>query len=89
MGVRVRTVVLSRRGWDICIWLVYTPQGSVAFLQVTGSVLLQIILCCLIVVCLLSCCKNLSVTNLLPGLLRQHVHYVGNRRCTVTVYITS
>ena len=53
----------------------------------TGSLLLQILLCCLIVVCFRLCCKIL--TKSLPGTLRRLVHSVGNRRCTVTVYITS
>ena len=32
-----------------CIWIVYTQQGSVTVLQVTGSLLLLILLCYLIV----------------------------------------
>ena len=66
--------------------IVYTRQGSVAVLQVTGSLLL---LCCLIVVCFLLCSKNLTATKLLPGSLSQPVHSVGHRRCTVSVYLTS
>ena len=61
----------------------------VQVLQVTGSLLLQIHLCYLIVVCFLSCCKNLTGTKSLPGSLHQLGNDVGNRRCTVTVYITN
>ena len=67
ISVRARTVMLSHEGVVIYIWIVYTRQGSVEVLQVTGSLLLQILLCCLIVMCFLSCCKSLTVTKSLPG----------------------
>ena len=43
-------VVLSHGGWVTCIWIVYTRQGSVEVLQVTGSLLLRILLWCLAIV---------------------------------------
>ena len=77
---RARTVVHRQGGWVTCIWIVYTRQGSVEVLQVTGSLLLQILLCCLIVyvrLCLSfegkqTCCKNSW-----PGSLHLLVHSVG------------
>ena len=53
IGTRSRTVGPSLG--VACIWIVYTRQGSVAVLQVTGSLLLQILLCYLIVVSVRSC----------------------------------
>ena len=38
-----------------CIWIVYTQQGSVDVLQVTGSLLLQFLLCYLILVYVCLC----------------------------------
>ena len=77
----------------ICIWIVYTPQGSVEILQVTVSLLLQIILCCLIVVYVRLCLsfegKQTCCEKSLPGSLRRLVYFVGSRRCTVTVYISN
>ena len=91
ISVRTRTIVPGScpvmEGWEIYIWIVYTRQGSVAVLQVTRSLLFRILLCYLIVVCFLSCSKNL--TKSLPGLLRRPVHFVRRRRCTVSVYLTS
>ena len=55
ISVRTRTVIPGHGGWGICIWIVYTRQGSVAVMQVTGSLLFQILLCYLIVVCFLLC----------------------------------
>ena len=77
----------------ICIWIMYTQQGSVDVLQVTGSLLLRILLWCLVVVCFLSCSKSLTVTKSSLGSLRRPVRSAGYRRsscwlCTVTVYIT-
>ena len=90
ISVRACTVVLSHGGWVTCIWIVYTRQGSVEVLQLTGSLLLRIILWCLCVtVCFLSCSENLTVTKSLPGSLCRPVYSAGYRRCTVTVYITS
>ena len=40
-------------GWYVLVWIVYSRQGSVEILQVTGSLLLQIRMCCLIVVYIL------------------------------------
>ena len=53
ISTRECTVVHGQGGWVTCIWIVYTRQGSV--LQVTGSLLLQILLCCLFVVCIRLC----------------------------------
>ena len=64
-------------------------SGPDGVLQMTGSLLLQIILYCLIIIYFLSYYTNLTMTKSLPGSLRRIVHSVGNRRCTVTVYITS
>ena len=60
-------------------------------LQVTGSLILQIILCCLIVVyvCLSFKGKQTCCDRSLPGSLRRPVHFEGSIRCTVTVYIAS
>ena len=93
ISVRAHTVVLSRRGRVICIWIVYIRHGSVEVLQVTGSLVLRIILWCLVIVCFLSCSKSLTVTKSLPGSLCRPVHSAGYQRsscwlCTVTVYIT-
>ena len=38
------TVVLSYGGWVRCIWIVYTRRRSVEVLQVTGSLVLRILL---------------------------------------------
>ena len=46
----------------------YTRQGSVAVLQVTGSLLFRILLFYLIVMSFLLCSNNLTVTKSLPGL---------------------
>ena len=81
----VRTVVPGHGGWGICIWIVYTRQGSVAVLH--GSLLFRLLLCCLIVVCFLSCSNNLTVTKSLPGLLLRPVHFLRRRWCTVSVYL--
>ena len=89
ISVCERIVVLNHGGWVICIWIVYTWQGSVAVLQVAGSLLFRILLYYLIVVCFLSCCKNLTVTKSLPGSLCRPVNYVGHQRCTVYVYFSS
>ena len=89
ISMRALTVMLVHGGWTICIWIVYTRQGSVAVLQVTGSLFLRILFCCLTGVCFLSCSKNLTVTKSLPGSLRRPVHSVGRRRCMVSVYLTS
>ena len=50
ISMRERTTVHSQGSGVTCIWIVYTRQGSVEVLPVTGSLLLQIILCCLVVV---------------------------------------
>ena len=42
ISMRARTVVLSQGGRVVCIWIVYTWQGSVEVLQVTGSLLLRV-----------------------------------------------
>ena len=62
------------------VMIVYTQQGSVEVLQVTGSLLL------LIFVCLRSYCEFLRVAELLPEPLGQFVCLVDNYRRTVTVY---
>ena len=77
ISVRAHTIVLGHGGWVICTWIMYTQQGSLAILQVTGSLLHQILLCYLIVVCSLSCSNILTVTKSLPGSLCRLVHYVG------------
>ena len=56
IGMRVLTI--SQGGGVACIWIVHTRQGSVTVLQVTGSLLLQILLCYLIVVSFHSCIVN-------------------------------
>ena len=90
---RACTVMHSQEGWVTCIWIVYTRQGSVEVMQVTGSLLLQIILCCLIVAYVCLCLsfegKQMCCDSLLPGSLRRLVHSEGSIPCTVTVYITS
>ena len=48
ISTRARTVVHGQGGWVTCIWIIYTRQESV--LQVTGSLLLQILLFFLFVV---------------------------------------
>ena len=64
-------------------WIVYTQQGSVEVLQVTGSLLHQILLCCLMVVhfrlCLSFEGKQTCCEKSLPGSLHRLVNYVGNR----------
>ena len=71
----------------------YTQRKSVEVPQVTGSLLLRIIFCCLIVLYYRwyldlegnpSCCEEL-----LSGSLHRLVHSVKSRLCTVTVSITS
>ena len=91
ISTRARTVMHSQGGWVACIWIVYTRQGSVEVLQVTGSLFLQILLCCLIVVYVCLCFegKQTCCDSSLPGSLRQLVHSEGSIRCTVTVYISS
>ena len=64
---------VSLGGWLVTI--VYTQQGSLEVLQVTGSLLLLILLCCLIVVCFRLCCENLTVTKSLPGFCRESMVY--------------
>ena len=49
---RGRTVVLNRRGGVMYVRIVYTQQGSVAVLQVTGSLLILFLVCCCVVLCL-------------------------------------
>ena len=87
ISTRARTVVHGQGGWVTCIWIVYTRQGSVEVLQVTGSLLLQILLCCLVVVYVCLCFegKQTCCRKALPGSLRRLVHSVWSRRCTVTV----
>ena len=67
--------------------------GSSNQQETGGSLILHILLCCLIVVYIRSCLsfegKQTCCEKSLPGSLRRLVHYVGNRRCTVTVYSTS
>ena len=78
---------VPRQGGGVaCICIVYIQQGSIEVLQVTGSLLLQFLLCYLIVVyvCL---CLSFEGKQTLPESLRRLVHSIGNRRCTVTVYI--
>ena len=58
--------------------IVYTKQGSVEVLQVIGSLLLLILVCCSIALCLRSYCDFLSVTELLPEPLFQLVCLVGD-----------
>ena len=50
ISMRARTAVLSQRGGVVYIRNVYTQQVSVEILQVTGSLLLLIIVYCFIVV---------------------------------------
>ena len=77
---RGRTVVLNRRGGAMYVRSVYTQQGSVAVMQVTGSLLILFLVCCCIVLCLRSYCE------LLPEPLFQLVCLVDNYQCTLTVY---
>ena len=89
ISMQTRTVMPGHGEWGICIRIVYTRQGSVAVLQVTGSLLFRFLSCYLTVVCFLSCSKNSTVTKSLPELLRRPVHIVRRRRCTVSAYLTS
>ena len=57
-GSSNQRVVPSQGGGVECIWIVYTRQGSVEVLQVTGSLLLPFLLCCLIVVYLCEFCEE-------------------------------
>ena len=90
---RVCTALHGQGSWVTCIWIVYTRQGSVEVLQVTRSLLLQILLYCLVVVYVrlyLSSKESRRVVKImLPGSLRWLVHSVGSRRCIVTVSIIS
>ena len=75
----------------ICIWILYTGLGSVEVLQVTGSLVLRILLWCLVIVYFLSCGKSLTVSKSWPGLLCQPVHSAGYQQssywwlCTLPV----
>ena len=94
ISVQVCTVVLSYGGWVRCIWIMYTRRRSVEVLQVTGSLVLQILLWCLVLVCFCSCQTDMTVTKSLPVLSCRPVHYTWYRRktswlCMVTVYVTS
>ena len=86
IGGRGRTVVLNRRGVVMYIRIVYTQQGSIEVLQVTGSLLILIIVGCCIVLCLGSYCESLRVRELLPQPLFQLVCLIDNTQRTVTVY---
>ena len=86
---RARTVVISYGGWVRCIWIVYTRRISVEVLQVTGSLVLRILLWCLVIVCFRLRRMGLTVTKTLPVLSCWPVHSAGyNWLCMVTVYIT-
>ena len=65
---------------------VFTRQGSLEVLQVTGSLLLLIIVCYYIVLCLLTYCEFLRVTGLFPVSLIQLVYFVGDYRHMLSVY---
>ena len=90
---RASIVVLSYGGWVRCIWIVYTRRRSVEVLQVTGSLVLRILLWCLGILCFHLRQTGLTVTKTLLVSLCRPVHSVGyqrssNRLCMVTVYIT-
>ena len=55
-------------------------------LQVTGSLLLLILVCYYIVLCLRSYCEFLCVTGLFPVSLIQLVDFVGDYRHMLSVY---
>ena len=93
ISVRARTVVLSYGGWVKYIWIVYIRRRSVEVQQVTGSLVLRILLWCLAVVCFRSRRMGLTVTKLSPVSSCRPVHSAGYQwssswLCTVTVYIT-
>ena len=68
------------------IRIVYTQQGSIEVLQVTGSLFILLIVCCCIVLCLRSYCESLCVRELLPQPLFLLVCLIDNTPRTVTVY---
>ena len=82
ISMRVRTV--SQGGGVACVCIGYTQQGSVTVLQVTGTLILQIILCYLIIVSVHLCLsfegKQVHCENLSLGSLCRFVLYFGNRR---------
>ena len=85
-------------GFRCCGWLYCVTRGGGELvappisergrkvLQVTGSLLTLIIVCCCIALCLRSDCESLRVKELLPGPLFQLVCLINNTQRTVTVY---
>ena len=89
ISVRVCTAV--GRGWAGCIWIVYTPHGSVEVWRLTVSLVLRILVCFLAVVVFRSLQLGLTVLQLSPILSCRPVHIAripqrsSSRLCTLHV----
>ena len=60
----MHTVVPGCEGGVPCIWIICAPKSSVDILQVTGSLLLQLLLWCMLVVWIISRRHSLTVNML-------------------------
>ena len=82
----VRAIVIGCGCWLGCIWIVDTCQKSVEVLRLTGSLVLQILICCLTDVCfyLLQIC--LTVLKFLPVSSCRHVPSAGDQQPGVYGY---
>ena len=71
IGGRGRTIVLNRRDVLIYIRIVYTQQGSIEVLQVTGSLSILLIVCCCLVFCLQSYCEYFHCERVVTSMEHQ------------------
>ena len=75
----VRTIVIGCGCWLGCKWIVDTCQKSVEVLRLTGSLVLQILICCLTVLKFLpvSSCRHVpSAGDQQPGVYGYGIYYL-------------
>ena len=73
-----------------CIWIVYTRLRSVEVLQVTGSLVLRILLWCLAIVCFSLALNGSDCDKVVAWFVMHSAWYQRSSSwlCKVTVYIT-